>query len=293
MSTLAIPSTSVLNRLARPARIAPEFARLAPVGPDMLDATFRNDPGSVAVPGIRRSVRVKLARSKEEYEQIFQLVASKYQASGYEAVTSKLFRFTPYHALPETAVFAAKLQNRVVATLSAVPDNAVLGLPMEAIYPGEINALRQQGRKLVEVTSLADRDLSMREFVPVFVTLMGVMAQFASHQGADTWVITVNPRHRLFYQKVMGFVPIGAQKAYPAVQNHPAEAFAGTIPLLAANAPAMYEQIFREALPESVLAHSSMSVELVRYFAAHSSQTNLAAVEEILERIVVNQDAGH
>jgi N-acyl-L-homoserine lactone synthetase len=145
----------------------------------------------------------------------------------------------------------------------------------------------------VEVTSLADRDLSMREFVPVFVTLMGVMAQFASHQGADTWVITVNPRHRLFYQKVMGFVPIGAQKAYPAVQNHPAEAFAGTIPLLAANAPAMYEQIFREALPESVLAHSSMSVELVRYFAAHSSQTNLAAVEEILERIVVNQDAGH
>ena len=264
MSTLAIPSTPVLNRLARRARVVPGLARLAATGRDMLDATFRDDPGSVAVPGIRRPVRVKLVRSKEEYEQVFRAVASKYQASGYEAATSKSFRFTPYHALPETAVFAAKLHNDVVATLSAVSDNAVLGLPMEGIYPGEINALRQQGRKLVEVTSLADRDLSMREFVPVFVTLMGVMAQFASRQGADTWVITVNPRHRLFYQKVMGFVSIGPQRAYPAVQNHPAEAFAVTIPLLAANSPAMHEQMFGETLPESLLAHSSMSVDAAR-----------------------------
>src|SRR5207249_986101 len=160
-----------------------------------------------------------------DWDQAFRLVAATYQARGYDPPDAGPVRFTPYHALPDTVTFVAKHGNAVVATLSLVQDNTLLGLPMQSIYASEIEALRQAGRRLVEVTSLADAGLDLREFVPVFMTLMRLLSQYGISQGADTWVISINPKHRSFYRKVMGFVPLGPWRAYPLVQNHPAEAY--------------------------------------------------------------------
>jgi len=280
MSALAIPLMPAEGRQPRVTRISPYALRPAD--------GYRSDPeafGAVDVPGIGRGVKVSLASQKEDFEQVFRLLASNYQTRGYEPASGKPLRFTPFHALPETTVFVAKQGRKVVGTLSLVPDNAILGLPMESVYASEIKSLREDGRNLVEVTSLADRELSIRESVPVLVTLIRVMAQFAAGQGAHTWVITVNPRHRPFYERIMGFIPIGPRKAYPAVQNHPADALAVTMPLLAINAPAMYRQLFGETLPPSVLRPASMSADLVRSFAADSTQTDLTTVDEILLKV--------
>jgi len=268
-----------------PHRNACRGPRLAVVGRDASDLPLLGRDGGVRVPGINRVVTVKIASQQEQYRQVFRLLAVSYQAAGYEAPSLQPFRFTPYHALPGTAVFIAEQETGAVATLSLVADNPILGLPMESVYPEEIDCLRQEGRSLVEVTSLADQELGIREFVPVFLTLMQVMVQFGVRQGADTWVITVNPRHRLFYQKMMGFVPIGPTKAYPSVQNHPAEAFAVTVPQLLAHSPVMHKRIVGEELPESVLTHAPMPAELVRYLAEHSSQTDLGTIEEILHAV--------
>ena len=67
------------------------------------------------------------------------------------------------------------------------------------------------------------------------VALMRVMTQYALRQNADTLVISVNPRHSAFYRKMMGFVPLGPWRAYPAVQNHPAEAYLLNVDLLQQN----------------------------------------------------------
>jgi hypothetical protein len=240
---------------------------------------------SVPVPGIARAVEVKIVSRQEEWEQAFRLVAHNYQARGYEPYSAKRFRFTPYHVLPKTTTFVAKEGSRVLATLALVQDNNVLGLPIETICPSEINALRHEGCYLAEVTSLADQDLINREFLPVFTTLLRVSCQYAVEEGVDTWVITVNPRHRKFYEEVMGFVPIGASKSYPAVQNHPAEAFAVTVPLLKINSPAMHKKIFGEWLPQWTLTARPMPADLVRYFAADSCQTDGPTVEKILSLV--------
>src|SRR5262245_37530679 len=187
---------------------------------------------AVPVAGLARHIEVQIASTPGEWEQAFQLVADKYQARGYAAPGAEDFRFTSYHALPETRTFVARHGREVVATLSLVFDNHLLGLPLESIYAAEVRELRRAGRRLVEVTSLADTDLGRHEFLPVFVALMRLLTQYALGQGADTLVITINPHHRYFYCKGMGFVPIGARRAYPVVQNHPAEALLLTTALL-------------------------------------------------------------
>ena len=74
--------------------------------------------------------------------------------------------------------------------------------------------------------------------------------QYHVRQGGDTWVITVNPRHRNYYRKVLGFVPLGPRRSYPAVRDHPAEAFLLDVGLMRANAPAMHREVFGEPLPD-------------------------------------------
>ena len=84
---------------------------------------FVEVPRAAAVPGAgsRREIVVKIASEPDEWEQAFQLVAANYQERGYETTTDKPYRFTPYHALPDTTIFVAKHEGRVVATFSLVP----------------------------------------------------------------------------------------------------------------------------------------------------------------------------
>jgi hypothetical protein len=230
-------------------------------------------------------MEVKIAATRAEWEEAYRLVAANYQARGYEQPSSKLVRFTPYHALPDTVTLVAKHQGRVVATLSLVPDNTHLGLPMEDIYGPEILGLRQEGRRLVEATSLADQGLSPREFLAVFVALIRLAMQYHVHHGGDTWVITVNPRHRNFYRKVLGFVPLGPCRAYPLVQDHPAEAYLLDVHLMRANAPAMHREVFGEPLPEDALAAVPVPASLLRYFGSQSSQTDHHTIDDIVRYV--------
>ena len=197
------------------------------------------DQDSIEVPGISREIRVKIASELEEFEEAFRLLATNYRACGYEGQSTGPLRFTPYHVLPSTVTLVAKHGDRVVATLSVVPDTELCGLPMESVYRAEIDDLRKVGRRLAEATSLADQDLGIHEFVRVFKTLIKVGMQYHVKQGGDSWVIAVNPRHRGFYQKVLGFVPLGPRRAYPSVQGHPAEAYVSGVDLLRTHAPEM------------------------------------------------------
>src|SRR5689334_1568882 len=80
------------------------------------------DPRWVVIAGVGRQIRVKIASEREELEQAFRLLADRYKARGYESSDAGEFRFTPYHALRGTVTLVAKDGDRVVATLSLVPD---------------------------------------------------------------------------------------------------------------------------------------------------------------------------
>lgn len=240
------------------------------------------EPLAIPVAGISRPIEVKFASTQFEWEQALQLAASCYQARGYEPPGANRLRFTPYHALPDTRTVVAKHKGRVVGTLSLVQDNMLLGLPMEDVYAQEIRALRQEGARLFEVTTLADEGLGIREFVPIFIALIRLATQYHTGQGGDTGVIAVNPRHRQFYTRVLGFERLGPRRTYAAVQDNPAEAFWITETLMRATAPRIHETIFAESLPREVLCGPKMPHRLVQQFSAQSSLCDPALIEKIL-----------
>jgi hypothetical protein len=228
---------------------------------------------------------VKVASHPSEFEEAYKLVAANYQACGYEMPSSKLIRFTPYHALPDTTTYVAKHEGRILATFSLVPDNILLGLPMETIYAAEIAALRQTGARLAEVTSFAAADMSLREFNQVFLALIRLMKQHHVHHGGDTWVITVNPKHRNFYTKVLGYIPLGPCRPYPKVLGAPAEAYVLDVDGMRTRAPDAYQQMLATPLPPEALLVPHLPANWVRYFVTQSSQTDDETLEMVLRYV--------
>lgn len=162
-------------------------------------------PTSVPVPGISRDIRVKIASTRDEWSRR----SSWWRTATRRAATRRPAPTCASRATmhcPTTSVLVAKAGAEVVATFSLVPDNALLGMPLEGLYRDEIRRLRLQGRKMFETGNLADRNLGTREFIQVFLTLMQLGWQHMTRAGADTTVITVNPRHSSFYTRLHSFL---------------------------------------------------------------------------------------
>jgi hypothetical protein len=243
------------------------------------------DPQPIPVTGIKRDICVKIASTAEEWEQAFHLVSERYKDMGYVHFGAQGMHFTPYHVLPATETFVAKEGDRVVATVSLIPDNQILGLPMEEIYGEEISHLRRAGHRLSEISCLANTDFAVREFLPVFLQLCRLMLQYGESVGSDDWVISVNPRHVGFYKKFWGFEPIGPRRSYSAVEGAPAEAFFLDRDLMHEKAPKTHDVIFTEPVPEESLTPVGIPPRLARRFAAFSSRTDFDAVDNLLKLV--------
>jgi hypothetical protein len=191
---------------------------------------------SFRVPGLTRDIQVTIATQHGEFAGANALLAAGDRARGDDGPAD---RFAPDHALPGTVTLVAKHDERIVATLSLVPDTPALGLPMERSYGPEVARLRHEGRRMAEAIRLADAGLSIREFVRVFKALIGLAIAYHGGRGGDTWLITIDPRHRRFCQRVLGFASLGPPRSCPTAQDHPAEAYRLDLESLEANAPPM------------------------------------------------------
>lgn len=122
-------------------------------------------------------------------------------------------------ARPPTAALQATTIATTLGTLSVNLDERD-GLRAEALYPTEVSEFRQRAR-LCEFTQLAlDTALAGRE---VLCSLFYVAYVF-SHlvHKANGLFVEVNPRHRCFYERMLGFRQVGEERicarvAAPAV----------------------------------------------------------------------------
>ena len=262
----------LLESARRPSTV---FERTAPL------REFAHPGHSIEVEGVGRKFSVGIASGFDDYEQAFLLLSRKYRSRGYEPDGKKPFRFTPHHVLPETITVVARCGGEVLATLSMVPDTSLLGLPMESIFPDEIEHYRSQGRRLAEVTCLADEGLAHREFLNVFVAMIRLVQQYHLRAGGDTWVVAVNPRHGSFYRKALGAITLGSGQSYPSVQDAPAEAYLSDRELMKEHAPKMYHLVFDEPLPEAVLTPTARPADHIEFFGLHSTVADRIAIETV------------
>src|SRR5262249_20921563 len=93
---------------------------------------------SFMVPSSRGYLRLRIASKRDEFEQVFALLATNYRARGYEVPGDHAYRYTAHHILPDTIVLIAEREDRVHATMSLVPDTALRGLPIETTFGAEI-----------------------------------------------------------------------------------------------------------------------------------------------------------
>ena len=123
------------------------------------------------------------------------------------------------HATADRVTLSACMDETTIATLTASLD-AEDGLFVGRLYPDEVRALRNQGRKLCEFTKLAVDD-SVRSH-----TVLGAIFHVACiyvidlHACTDV-LIEVNPRHVRFYERMLGFTRAAEERLDPDV-NAPA-----------------------------------------------------------------------
>jgi hypothetical protein len=185
-------------------------------------STFPLNPAfpDVARPGRPPSgLGYYVAQSLDDVLEAWRLVYQGYERDG-------LIDPNPFgvHTVPQaigssTAVVTACLGPLAVGTLSAYADGP-RGLPLESVYPTEIEALRRSGRKLMEVGLFADRREHLNRSADGLFELMRYAFYFACHRGIDDVVVGVHPKHAPFYVRLLAFEKIGASRTYPTVKDN-------------------------------------------------------------------------
>jgi hypothetical protein len=122
------------------------------------------------------------------------------------------FRISRHGLLASTLVFVAVLEDgRVIGTVSLVVDSSA-GLPMDALYPGELEARRRHAR-LAEVKSLAV-ERSYRHAGVVHLLTRMIVGAATAVGCVDELVMAAHPRTRAYYARTWLFAPFGPERGY-------------------------------------------------------------------------------
>ena len=244
-------------------RIKPHFNFDAPMSCS-LPRQSEDGPGAPGIPSVQ-DVTYRIAATEAERADAYRLVYENYLRKGLIDANEHRLRVTPYHLLPTTETFVALHNDQIVCTVSLIGDG-LLGLPMESIYADEVNAARSRNLYVGEVSSLAVRDVEFRCFLPIFVRLTRLMAQYARAHGMDQFLIAAHPKHARFYKRFMGFELIGTEKEYPSVRGAPAVACCLDFARIDRERPACYDQFFGESISRSELRSRPMSAVEIEAF---------------------------
>jgi len=217
------------------------------------------------------AVEVRPAADRKELENAYRLVYQSYLHRGYIEPNPHQLRMTLFNAIPETVTFVSLHQKETIATVSLVPDSPA-GLPMDEIYHDEVESLRRKGHRLAEVTMLADRRLEIRRTLPVLLSLMKLVFDYARYVlKLNDLCITINPRHDEFYKRYLLFDDLGELRTYPSVRGNPAVARRLDLDHVRAKCeghPLLLRLFFEELTPRALLEQRYLlSADDIRYFA--------------------------
>jgi hypothetical protein len=151
------------------------------------------------------AIEIELADTTDRREDACSLINRRYAWRGYGS----------HHALPAhraSATFTASDVSRVLGTVTLVVDSDA-GLAADKIFADELDPFRQtQGRKICELSRLA-----FETGLPSKPLLAALFIYGYHHHRCTDLFIEVNPRHRRFYEAMLGFKPIGTPRTNASV----------------------------------------------------------------------------
>lgn len=161
-----------------------------------------------------------VAETLEDVTDAWHLLYHVYRRVGYISHNPYELHTTPHAIGENNLVVSAKIQGLTVGTISAISDGT-LGLPLDSVYKKELDALRQQGRKLMEIGLFGDR---RQDFDRSFMTILELMRYtffFGDYQGITDCICGIPPRRAKLYAKAFGFEVIGEPTSYASVLDNP------------------------------------------------------------------------
>jgi hypothetical protein len=181
---------------------------------------------------VARSPWQRLAASK--------LVEKMYASRGY---ATQSMTHIPHDA--KRITFKASNKTQLVGTLTLGFDGHS-GLLADRLYGQEIGRFRDDGRVVCELSKLAvDPEHGSKELLASLIQLAHIYARVLN-RATDAF-IEVNPRHAVFYKRMLGFQQIGDEKTCARV-----------------GAPAVLLHLELSYMDEQVARHSGRRSERVR-----------------------------
>lgn len=229
-------------------------------------------PKPITHVGSDANLTFSIAGNRQDRCDAYRLVYENYLEKGLIQENPYRMRVTPYHLLPSTSVFVARLNGSVICTVSLIGDGQ-LGLPMESIYSGEVQASRDKGLYVGEISCLAVRDIAFKCFLPVFLKLTRLMTQFARSIGMNQFLIAVHPKHARFYKRYMGFEQVGEYREYPSVCNAPAVAYCLDFARIDRDRPPCYDEYFSVPIPLDQLRPQELTCDEMTFFSRVMDQS--------------------
>jgi len=164
----------------------------------------------------------KIAKTEEELEKAFRVVHDSYVAEKYMQPDPSGMRLSLYHAMPYTTTFIGERAGEVEIATSLFMDSPI-GLPMDLLYKTELDDIRRQYRLIAEIGAFAVRPGQKNRDTNVALHLQKLVCHYAMERlRIDDIVVTINPRHRLFYKHIIHMDQIGEEKVYERVNHNPA-----------------------------------------------------------------------
>ena len=157
--------------------------------------------------------KIRLANTEGRRSKISYLIKRRFAWRGYQISSTA--------NAPANRITLAAFSNteQPLATITVGIDSPA-GLAIEALYPDEIKAFRDAGKRLSEFTRLAVDSMVRSKAVLAAIFHIAYIYAYRLRESTDL-VIEVNPRHVRFYQTMLGFVRMGDERIDPRV-NAPA-----------------------------------------------------------------------
>ena len=206
--------------------------------------------------GAATGLHFDVARSIEDVIDAWGLVYIAYRRIGLIDPNPYELHTTPQAVGPQTAVMIARLGPVATGTLSAILDNPG-GLPLDSVYARELNDLRSQDRKLMELGLFADRREDLARSFGAILEMMRLATYYGRHSGATDAVIGVHPRHARFYKRYLSFDVAGPETTYSTVNDRPVVLLRldWNAKLKLSPMPPGVEYIAKNPLPPEAFAH--------------------------------------
>ncbi len=163
-------------------------------------------------------MQYKVASTLNEVTSAWNIVYKQYLAhSLIDPNPYSVFTF-PEYVYNDSVVIVGEADNTPICSVSGILDGAA-GLPLDKYYKKELNKLRKNGGKLIEIGLLAD----IREYnnLNSIIELMSAVGKFGVFSNHIDYVVGVHPRRVEFFKRLFGFQVIGDIKKYDKLNVAP------------------------------------------------------------------------